>query len=57
MRPSDGSPASLTSRRRPDYLGWLALAWAIAFGILYAEMMIRARAPGLAAAIRRIMNG
>lgn len=42
---------------RPDWPGRFALAWAIVFGLLYAEMLLRSRAPGLLAAIRRSVAG
>ncbi|MDB5353410.1 MAG: hypothetical protein JWN86_4657 [Planctomycetota bacterium] len=43
--------------RRPDLLGWLALIWAVVFGLMYAEMIVRSRAPGLLAAVRRAVMG
>lgn len=47
-------PPSETSRApaRLDVAGWFALAWAVGFGLLYAEMILRHRAPGLLAAVR-----
>lgn len=30
-----------------DWRGWLALAWAVGFGLLYARMVLAERAPGL----------
>jgi hypothetical protein len=44
-------------RRSPDLLGWLALLWAVIFGLMYAEMILRNRAPGLLAAARRAVIG
>ncbi len=38
----------------PDWRGWLALAWMVAFGFLYAVMILREKAPGL---IARISGG
>ncbi len=38
---------------RLDWRGWLALAWAIWFGVLYARMVIDERAPGIFRAIGR----
>ena len=43
-------------RSRIDWLGWFALAWAVFFGLLYAEMIVRSRAPGLRAAIQRAFH-
>ncbi|HEV3167163.1 MAG TPA: hypothetical protein VGZ22_24355 [Isosphaeraceae bacterium] len=40
-----------------DWRGWLALAWAVAFGSLYVRMVILERAPGLAAALRSMVAG
>ena len=51
MRRSDAR--SSPSRKAPDLLALAAVVWALYFGILYAEMIVRTRAPRLAAAIRR----
>jgi CHASE2 domain-containing sensor protein len=32
-------------RTRPDWRGWIALAWVLAWGCVYALMAIQARAP------------
>ena len=42
-------------KSRIDWPAWIALAWAIVFGVLYVEMILRCRAPGLHAAIRRAL--
>jgi hypothetical protein len=52
MRRSDVDVAP--SRKAPDLLAMVALAWALVFGVLYAEMIVRARMPRLAAVIRRV---
>jgi len=44
MRPSEP--------RRIDWRGWLALAWAAWFGVLYGEMLLDRRAPAVLASIR-----
>lgn len=46
MPPSDPIPSDRSSPR-PDWRAWAALAWVAVFGMLYARMMIRERAPGL----------
>ncbi len=38
---------------RFDWRGWLALAWALWFGVRYARMVLDARAPGLVAMFDR----
>ncbi len=38
--------------RRIDWRGWLALGWAAWFGLLYGEMLLERRAPGVLAALR-----
>lgn len=50
MPRSDTAPHS----RHIDWRGWIAFAWALAFGILYAEMLLKARAPGGIAAAARL---
>ena len=40
-------------RSEVDWRGWLALAWAAWFGVLYARMVLDARAPGVLLAIDR----
>ncbi len=51
MRRSDEGASA--SPKAPDLLALAAVIWALCFGILYAEMIVRARVPQLAAAIRR----
>jgi hypothetical protein len=49
------APPSIAHRVRPiDWRGWIALTWASWFGLLYARMILAARAPGLLAALRRL---
>src|SRR5690242_15445365 len=38
-----------------DWRGLIALAWAVGFGLLYARMMLESKAPGLLAALRRMV--
>lgn len=45
------------ARKAPDLLALAALVWALAFGLVYAERILRARAPRLAAAIHRVVGG
>ncbi len=35
------------TQTRADWRSWLTLAWAIVFGLLYARMVVEARAPRL----------
>jgi hypothetical protein len=45
-------PRSDEAARPPiDWRGWLALAWMVGFGALYALMILREKAPGLLARI------
>jgi hypothetical protein len=44
MRRSDG--------RAIDWRGWIALAWMVGFGAVYALMILREKAPGLLAMIK-----
>ena len=43
--------------RRCDWRAWLALAWAVGFGLLYARMVLEERAPGLLAMVGRWAGG
>jgi hypothetical protein len=43
-------------RRTFDWRAWLALAWALWFGVLYARMVMIERAPGLLHAIERAVE-
>ena len=45
MPASDDQP--LTSRRRPDWHGWIGLAWVVIWGSAYAVTVIQARCPRL----------
>ncbi|MFO0910931.1 MAG: hypothetical protein U0794_21755 [Isosphaeraceae bacterium] len=36
-----------SSRTRPDWKGYVALAWALAFGVLYANTVLESRGPTL----------
>ncbi len=45
------SRSDAPGRGRVDWRGWLALAWAAWFGMLYIRMVLDERAPGLARAI------
>jgi hypothetical protein len=42
-----------SARRTIDWPGWLALAWAAWFGVLYARMVLEERAPRVLRAIER----
>jgi hypothetical protein len=44
---------SSSSKLRIDWRGWLALAWAVWFGVLYARMVLEERAPRVLRAIER----
>ena len=39
-----------------DWRGWIAVAWAAWFGILYAAMVLRERAPGTWDAARSFLR-
>ncbi len=52
--PRSDSPSS--GRPRVDWRGWLALAWALWFGLLYARMVLDERGPGVLRAIERIQE-
>jgi hypothetical protein len=51
---NDRDPNSPRPRaRRPiDWAGWIALAWALAFGLLYARMIVEQKAPRLLSLVR-----
>lgn len=40
-----------------DWRAWLALIWAVGFGLLYVKTVLYARAPGLLAAMRHLFFG
>lgn len=43
-------PRSDGQTSRPvDWRGWLSLVWMVGFGLLYALMILREKAPGLLA--------
>ena len=44
---------TIDGRRRIDWRGWLALAWAAWFGVLYTRMVLDERAPGVLRAVER----
>lgn len=61
MLPSDDAAAEATgpagpspsaARRRPDWLGWLVLAWVLFWGTAYVFTAIQARCPRLATWLR-----
>ena len=41
MPPPDPDP--IDKARRVDWPAWLALVWALAFGLLYARMVVESR--------------
>lgn len=43
-----------SDRPRIDWRGWLALAWAAWFGLLYGAMLLERRAPRLLASLRAV---
>jgi hypothetical protein len=45
MSASDDQP--LTSQTRPDWRGWIGLAWVVIWGSAYAVTVIQARCPQL----------
>lgn len=45
---------AISDRNRPDWRGWIALAWIIFWGWAYALMAIQARSPQVAAWIRTV---
>jgi len=47
------APASL----QPDWIAWVALAWAVTFSFFYIEMLVRSRYPGLLATVLRRITG
>lgn len=44
MPAMDGTPAASPTRPRPDWRGWVALAWIVAWGSAYAITAFHARA-------------
>lgn len=45
------SRSDVEARPAVDWRGWLSLAWMVGFGLLYAAMILREKAPGLLARI------
>jgi hypothetical protein len=46
--------ARSVGKRWGELSNWIALAWAVFFGVLYVRMMLEAKAPGLLDRIWRI---
>jgi len=46
----------LSDQARPDWRGWIALAWVVAWGWAYALMAIQARSPQVLGWIRTIVR-
>ena len=40
-------PRSVERTKGADWRSWLSLAWMVVFGVLYALMIVREKAPGL----------
>jgi hypothetical protein len=61
--PIEASPAGPVSSRviprknRPDWRGWIALAWVLWWAWAYGRMAIQARAPQVLAWIRSLTTG
>jgi hypothetical protein len=50
-------PKEIDCPARPrDWRTWLALAWAVWFGVLYGRMVLDERAPGVLRAIERAVE-
>jgi hypothetical protein len=49
-------PAAERNPRPIDWRTWLALAWALWFGVLYGRMVITERAPGVLHVIGRVFE-
>jgi hypothetical protein len=43
-------------RRPADLRGWVALAWAVAFGVLYGRMLVERRGGPIRAAVARLAS-
>ncbi len=56
MSASDLPPAASPPRARPDWRGWLALSWAVAWGSAYAVTAFHARAPQVIGWLRRMLG-
>jgi hypothetical protein len=51
-KPEESAPR----RNRPDWRGWIALAWVLVWGWAYALMAIQARAPQVVSWFRSLMT-
>ena len=49
--------SAVRARSRPDWRGWIALAWVIGWGWAYGIMAFHARAPQVLAWLRRWTAG
>jgi hypothetical protein len=49
-RPRSGPAAA--SVKRPDWRGWIALAWVLWWGWAYIQMVFHARSPQILASLR-----
>jgi hypothetical protein len=49
-----GEAMTLNKRNAIDWRSWLALVWAVWFGLLYSRMVLEERAPGALRAIERV---
>lgn len=58
MSAMDGTPAASPTRRhprqQPDWRGWIALVWAVAWGSAYAVTVFHARAAQVMEWIRQM---
>ena len=51
--PQSKAAGSQKSREATDWFAIAALVWALGFGAVYAEMVVRVKAPRLAGAVER----
>ncbi len=54
MPASNAPNAEFPWRSRPDWRGWIALAWAVVWGSAYAVTAFHARAPLVMAWIKHV---
>jgi hypothetical protein len=54
--PPTAPDRSRTPARPIDWRAWVALGWALWFGLLYARMVLSARAPGALRSIGRVLD-
>jgi hypothetical protein len=47
-------PVPGEARNRPDLPAWAALAWAVAFGVLYGLMVVQQKMPGCYRSLGRL---